>query len=72
MIGLRDRMKALTLLILLTLPVAAVAQTGTRTKVSMLDGTIQQGTLVLVSSEEVELLVDASKRQAADVGHHAD
>lgn len=53
-------MKALTLLILLTLPVAAVAQTDIRTKVSMLDGTIHQGTLVLVSSEEVELLVDAS------------
>jgi hypothetical protein len=53
-------MKALTLLILLTLPVSAVAQTGTMTKVSALDGTIQQGTLVLISPDEVELQVDAS------------
>jgi hypothetical protein len=60
MIELRDRMKALTLLILLTIPVAAVAQTGTMTKVSALDGTIQQGTLVLISPDEVELQVDAS------------
>ena len=53
-------MKALTLLILLTIPVAAVAQTGTMTKVSALDGTIQQGTLVLISPDEVELQIDAS------------
>ena len=53
-------MKALTLLILLTIPVAAVAQTGTMTKVSALDGTVQQGTLVLISPDEVELQVDAS------------
>ena len=53
-------MKALTLLILLTIPVAAVAQTGTMTKVSALDGTIQQGTLVLISPDEVELQIDAA------------
>lgn len=53
-------MKALTTLILLTLPVAAGAQTDTITKVSALDGTIQQGTLVLISPDEVELQVNAS------------
>ena len=53
-------MKALTLLILLTLPVAAVAQTNTMAKVSLLDGTIHQGTLVLMSPDEVELQLDAS------------
>ena len=54
-------MKALTLLILLTLPVSAVAQTDTMTKVSLLDGTIQQGSLVLISPDEMELQVDASR-----------
>ena len=53
-------MKALALLILLTLPVAAVAQTDTKTKVSLLDGTVHQGTLVLISSEGLDLQVDAS------------
>ena len=53
-------MKALTLLILMALPVAAMAQTDTNTKVSMLDGTVHQGTLTLISPEEVELQVDAS------------
>jgi hypothetical protein len=65
MIGLRDRMKALTLLIILTLPVAAVAQADTMTKVSTLDGTIQQGTLVLISPDEVELQVDATNVKLA-------
>lgn len=53
-------MKALTLLILLTLPIAAVAQTDTTTNVSTLDGTNHRGTLVLISPDEVELQVDAS------------
>ena len=65
-------MKALTLLtflILMALPVAAMAQTDTNTKVSMLDGTVHQGTLTLISPEEVELQVDASsvKLPIADV-----
>ncbi len=62
-------MKALTLLILLTLLVGAVAQTNTMTKVSLLDGTIHQGTLALMSPEEVELQVDASsiKLPMADI-----
>lgn len=60
MIGLRDRMKASTLLILLALHAAPVAQADTKTKVSMLDGTIQQGTLSLISPEELELQVDAA------------
>ena len=58
-------MKALTLLIILTLPVAAVAQADTMTKVSTLDGTIQQGTLVLISPDEVELQVDATNVKLA-------
>jgi hypothetical protein len=53
-------MKALIFLILMALPVSAMAQTNTNTKVSMLDGTVHQGTLALVSPEEVELQVDAS------------
>ena len=59
----------LTLLILMALPVAAMAQTDTNTKVSMLDGTVHQGTLTLISPEEVELQVDASsvKLPIADV-----
>lgn len=53
-------MKALTLLILLALPVAAVAQTDTKTKISMLDGIVHQGPLIQISPEVVELQVDAS------------
>ena len=53
-------MKTLTLLILLALPAAAAAQADTNTKVSLLDGTIHQGTLTLISPEEVELQVDAA------------
>lgn len=60
MTELRDRMKALALLILLVLPAAAAAQTDTKAKVSLLDGTVQQGTLSRISPEEVELQVDAS------------
>ena len=54
-------MKALTVLILLTLPVAAVAQTDTMAKISTLDGNIQQGTLIVISPDEVEVQVDASR-----------
>ena len=39
-IELRDRMKALIFLILMALPVSAMAQTDTNTIVSMLDGTV--------------------------------
>ena len=53
-------MKALTLLVLMALPVAAIAQTDTNTKVSLLDGTVHQGALILISPEEVELQVDAA------------
>ncbi|MFO1000337.1 MAG: NPCBM/NEW2 domain-containing protein [Planctomycetaceae bacterium] len=53
-------MKALTLLILLTIPVAVVAQTDTMTKVSLLDGTLHQGTLAQMSPDDLELQVDAS------------